>query len=285
MAASSRAQALVDLYAKHPLREETILGRIEQQRGTLDGITELDLAHDSVTEITDQNHVGGVASVVGLAVRAGIDSRTRVLDIGAGLGGSARCLAALFGARVDGVELSPLRSADADRLTRRVQLEDLVSIVCGDAMAMDFPAHKYDVVWGQGAWMHIADTPLLMRRVAGALVEGGRVAFEEARLAGTPRSEAEAETVAALERLWGGRFLTRDVWMTAMTAAGFERISVDDLTPDFVAHFERLTAIAQSTGAALYPAHETAAFGRAIALANSGVIAYSRFVGHRSALP
>ena len=57
-------ERLLEIYATHPLREETILARIARQRGTLEGATELDLAHDSLTEITDQNHVGGVASVI-----------------------------------------------------------------------------------------------------------------------------------------------------------------------------------------------------------------------------
>lgn len=271
-------QALLDLYAKHPLREETILARIVRQRGTTDGITELDLAHDSLTEITDQNHVGGLAAVVQLGLRAGIQAGSRVLDVGSGLGGSARCLAHLFGCRVHGVDLSPLRAADAESLTRRVNLEHLVTSLCGDVLAVDLPARHFDVVLGQGAWMHIADITSLFDRLAATLVPDGCIAFEEACLVRPPKSDEEARLLVDLERLWGGRFLTRETWTDAMAAAGCGVVALDDLTRDFVVHFDRLIAIAGSQGASLYPAHETAAFEQATALATSGVIGYWRFV-------
>lgn len=275
-------QALIEVYAKHPLREDTILARIERQRGTLDGITELDLAHDSVDEITDQNHIGGIAAVVQLALRARVTAASRVLDLGAGLGGSARCLAYLFGCRVDGVELSPLRSAEANRLTARVGLGELVACQSGDLLSVEIPPGRYDVVWGQGAWNHISDTVALFDRAARALVRGGRIAFEDAGLVRAPKSGAEAAALAELERLWGGSLRSAETWRGAYAPAGFQTVAIDDLTPDFVRYYERLQAIARRAGEDAYPAHETRAFDQAIMLASSGVIGYTRFVASRS---
>jgi SAM-dependent methyltransferase len=280
-APASRHEALIDVYARHPLREETILARIARQRGTLDGITEIDLAHDSLTGITDQNHVGGIESVVQLALRAGVTTASRVLDVGAGLGGPARCLAHLFGCRVHGVELSPLRCAEANRLTDRVALGDRVTCQCGDFLSVAVPSAQYDVIWGQGAWMHISDTAALFDRAGRAAAPGGRIAFEEACVLAAAASEAEAAALAVLERLWGGRFLSHSAWQTALATAGFETTAIDDLTDAFVVHFERLQTIARTVGAEIYPAHETEAFGLAIKLARSGAIGYSRFVACR----
>ena len=274
-------QTLIDVYARHPLREDTILARIGRQRGTLDGITEIDLAHDTLTEITDQNHVGGIASVVQLALRAGVTAASRVLDIGAGLGGSARCLAHLFGCRVDGVELSPFRCTDANRLTDRVALGHLVTCRCGDILSVEVPPGHYDVIWGQGAWMHIADTAALCDRAARALLPGGRIAFEEACVIRAAASESETGALAELERLWGGTFLSPDAWQSALACAGFQTIAVDDMTREFAIHFERLQTIARTVAAGAYPAHETDAFGHAMTLARAGVIGYSRFVARQ----
>ena len=274
-------QALIDVYARHPLREDTILARIARQRGTLDGISEIDLAHDSLTEITDQNHVGGIASVVQLALRAGVTNASRVLDIGAGLGGSARGLAHLFGCRVDGVELSPSRCAEANHLTDRVALGHLVTCRCGDILSVEVAAGHYDVIWGQGAWTHIADTAALFDRAARALVPEGRIAFEEGCVTRAAESGSEAHALAELERLWGGRFLSNDAWQRALASAGFRTIAVDDLTREFAIHFERLHTIARTFASGAYPAHETDAFGHAITLARAGVIGYSRFVARR----
>ena len=195
-------QALLEIYANHPLREETILARIVRQRGTLEGITELDLAHDSLTEITDQNHVGGVASVAELALRAGIVPTSRALDIGSGLGGPARCLAHLFGCRVEGVELSPLRCGQARSLTVRVGLDQLVRFTCGDVLSVDLPSAAFDVILGQGAWTHIDDASALFQRAAGALAPGGRVAFEEPCFVRAPR-RSETSVMEELEQISG----------------------------------------------------------------------------------
>lgn len=271
-------QTLLDLYAAHPLREGAILDRIRRTRGTLEGITELDLAHDSLTELTDQNHVGGLAAVVQLAVAAGVTDASRVLDLGSGLGGPARALAYLFGCRVHGVELSPLRCAEGASLTARVTLEHLVTWTCGDILAVDLPPHAFDVVYGQGAWIHIADTPHLFERIAAALVPGGRVAFEEGCLARTPRTDSEAHSLAELEQLWGGRFLSREAWESALAGASLHASDLTDLTEMFVSDFERLETIARAQGAGRYPAHETRAFTLAVELARAGVIEYSRVV-------
>ena len=55
---------------------------------------------------SDQDHYGGLAAVEALARRAGIGPGMPVLDVCAGLGGPARFLAARFGARVTGVDLT-----------------------------------------------------------------------------------------------------------------------------------------------------------------------------------
>src|SRR5690348_5281921 len=54
----------------------------------------------------DQFHTRGLAATRELAELAGITAGTSVLDVGSGLGGPARVLAAEFGCRVTGVDLS-----------------------------------------------------------------------------------------------------------------------------------------------------------------------------------
>jgi SAM-dependent methyltransferase len=147
---------------------------------------------------------------------------------------------------------------------------------------VEIPPDRYDVVWGQGAWNHIADAAALFDRAARALVPGGRIAFEDASLAGAPKSEAEAAALAELERLWGGTLRSPVDWQAAYARAGFQTIAIDDLTDAFVAYYERLQMIARIAGQDAYPAHETRAFDQAISLAGAGVIGYTRFVAARS---
>jgi len=54
----------------------------------------------------DQFHTRGVAATAELAKLAGLSADVSVLDVGAGVGGPARFLAATYGCQVTGVDLS-----------------------------------------------------------------------------------------------------------------------------------------------------------------------------------
>ena len=75
----------------------------------------------------DQFHTRGILATAELATAAGIESSTRVLDLGCGIGGPARYLAATFGCKVTGVDLSPSFIDAARYLTERSGLSDRVT--------------------------------------------------------------------------------------------------------------------------------------------------------------
>ena len=124
----------------------------------------------------DQFHVRGVPATEELA--AGLDLRDgeRVLDVGSGLGGPARYLAAVHGCHVTGVELQPDFVAVADELSRRTGLADRTRFVAGDATELPFPPGTSDHAWTQHVTMNIADKDRLYRSVHRAVRPGGRFA-------------------------------------------------------------------------------------------------------------
>ena len=62
----------------------------------------------------DQFHIGGKTATLDLARRAGLQGTERVLDVGGGIGGTARTLAAAYGCAVTVLDLTEEYNASAN---------------------------------------------------------------------------------------------------------------------------------------------------------------------------
>lgn len=122
----------------------------------------------------DQFHTRGIHATAELAGVAGLDPSTRVLDLGCGIGGPARYLAATFGCRVTGVDLSPAFIDAANYLTARCGLSDRITLLAGDALHLPFEDAAFDTVFLQHVAMNIEDRAALYAEVQRILTPGGR---------------------------------------------------------------------------------------------------------------
>ncbi len=127
----------------------------------------------------DHFHTGGMRASRELLDVAKIRPGDRVLDIGAGLGGSARLIASTVDCHVDCIEMSPDYCAGARLLDRLTGLEDRIGVHEGSALALPFADRSFDVVWMQNVGMNIEDKQALYAEIARVLKPGGRYAFQE----------------------------------------------------------------------------------------------------------
>ncbi|MEZ5587975.1 MAG: methyltransferase domain-containing protein [Sedimenticolaceae bacterium] len=127
----------------------------------------------------DHFHTGGFRASRVLQELAQIRAEDRVLDIGAGLAGAARMLAASPGCRVDCIELSPDYCAGAVLLNRLTGLDDRIAVHRCSALELPFADDSFDAVWMQNVGMNIADKRRLYAEVHRVLRPGGRFAFQE----------------------------------------------------------------------------------------------------------
>ena len=178
----------------------------------------------------DQWHYHGTDAIRDAAAFLQIGPRTRVLDVGSGIGGPARFLAHTTGCHVVALELQPDLHAIGLDLTRRCGLDSRVTHVCGDALTHPIMPSSFDAVLSFLAVLHVADRPALLRRFFAALKPGGRTYIEDlcrhqpfaAGDLDEVRTVVHGQTVTSIADYEGD-----------LGAAGFLDIVATDLTPDW----------------------------------------------------
>jgi SAM-dependent methyltransferase len=203
----------------------------------------------------DQFHTRGILATGELAEAARLEPSTRVLDLGCGLGGPARYLAATFGCKVTGVDLSPAFIDAATYLTARCGLSDRVTFEVADGLHLPFDNALFDAVFLQHVAMNIEDRTALYAALHRILSPGGRLVIYDivlrdgdvvypvpwARDASTSFLLTESQTRTALETAGYKAALWRDDTQVAIdwfqTVMGAQPQSVLNLGlvmgPDF----------------------------------------------------
>jgi ubiquinone/menaquinone biosynthesis C-methylase UbiE len=162
---------------------EAYWSRNDLERAILDALaaTGKDVSALTIDDLApaDHFHGGGKPATLRLARLAAPRPGSRVLDVGGGIGGPARTLAAEFGCRVTVVDLTESYVRTGQALTARLGLADRVTHRVGNALDLDMPAGAFDMVWTQNSGMNIADKERLYAGFARVLAPGGLLAIQE----------------------------------------------------------------------------------------------------------
>lgn len=165
----------------------------------------------------DQFHTRGLAATAELANLAGITADMSVLDVGSGVGGPARFLAATYGCRVTGIDLSEPFVHAARYLTQRTGQSEQVSFETASALDLPFDDSRFDVVLLQHVAMNISDRARLYEEIRRVLKPSGRFATFDVVANGNepyyPVPWARTPTTSFL--------LTADATREAIERAGF----------------------------------------------------------------
>jgi SAM-dependent methyltransferase len=235
---------LSEIYRSHPLNKRSILARLERQGIDLREATAWSLAVDPDGEITDQNHSGGAQAVLRLAAASRVTCASYIIDVGAGLGGSARVLAAAFGCAVLGIERDGTRCRDAVELTTLVRLADRVTMVERDALTGAGDIRGANVLWGQSAWVHFPNPEQFLGAWLPAIKDDGRVAMSDAFLLRDPANSDERALIHRLDELWGAHLVPVDGWRSALEGHKCQVVHVRNLTLEATLHFHNLKSAA-----------------------------------------
>ena len=152
---------------------ELIFDALRHAGKEIDALTVDDLAP------MDEFHVRGRDATLELARLVTPTADLEVVDIGCGIGGPSHFLAARFGCRVTGIELTDEYCQVATMLAERTGLSDRVRYRRADATATTPPDESVDLVWTQHASMNIGDKPRLYAEMFRILKPGGRLALHD----------------------------------------------------------------------------------------------------------
>lgn len=186
----------------------------------------------------DQLHGRGIAATRDHAERAKLRKGMEVLDLGCGVGGASRYLAAAIGCRVTGIDLTQQFIDTAIELTRRCGLSG-IEFRQANALKLPFADGSFDHVWCHNVTMNIPDKATFANEVARVLRPGGRFSCSE--LARGPRGELSYPVPWAMDS--SSSFLATPAEMRAfLERAGLRIVDEVDLTGpslEFIAELRR----------------------------------------------
>jgi SAM-dependent methyltransferase len=194
----------------------------------------------------DQFHVRGLAATKELAADLRVEVGASVFDVGCGLGGPARFLAATYGCRVTEIDLSQHFVDIATMLTERAGLMGSVRYRQADALDLPFSDATFDHAWTQHVAMNIADRGRLYGRISRVLKPGGRLAIYDV-VAGDGRPLVFPVPWAREPEI--SFLLAPDEMRTALSRGGFVEVSWADKTDTAIRWFaEQQAARRSATG-------------------------------------
>ena len=127
----------------------------------------------------DAFHIRGRDASRELAALARLDAKHRVLDVGSGIGGSARYLAAEYGCHVTGIDLTEEYCSVATLLSERCGLAARTSFRAASALELPYADASFDVAWTEHVQMNIADKARFYGEIRRVLVAGGKLLFHD----------------------------------------------------------------------------------------------------------
>jgi len=201
-----------------------ICAAVKRDGVALDAITIADLA------LVDEFHVGGRAATVRLCELLAITADDEVLDLGCGIGGLARHVAATTGSHVTGIDLTAEYVETAADLTALVGLAELVSFRQGSVTALPFADDSFDVATQLHVGMNIADKPALFGEVARVVRPGGRFGIYDIVIASDAPESSLTFPVPWASEPATSHLARADTYVEGLRAAGFEVTAINDRT-------------------------------------------------------
>jgi SAM-dependent methyltransferase len=181
----------------------------------------------------DHLHGRGYLATQDLTALLDPQAGEQILDIGSGLGGPARWIAARYGCAITGVDLTPEYCDAARELNAACGLSERVTIYQGSALDLPLPDARFDRAYSHNAIMNIGDKARVYREAFRVLKPGGRLVLLHVNAG--PNGVVQRFPVGWASVPENSFLATHDETRRDLGAAGFEIVTFRDATEANVA--------------------------------------------------
>ncbi|MFO7776714.1 MAG: methyltransferase domain-containing protein [Candidatus Hydrogenedentota bacterium] len=161
----------------------------------------------------------------------------KVIDVGAGFGGSARYIAKTYGCEVVALNLSEAEN-ERDRQKNKEQgLDHLVTVVDGNFENLPYENQSFDIVWCQDSFLHSADRGKVIEEVARVLKPGGEFIFTDPMQAD---DAPEDKLQPIYDRINLSSMGSPSFYRQKAKQCGLSEVEFEELTPQLTHHYARV---------------------------------------------
>jgi ubiquinone/menaquinone biosynthesis C-methylase UbiE len=180
-----------------------------------------------------------------MLANAGINSGSRVLDLGCGNGNTATWLCRTTGAYVTGIDLSGVRIANAvESLKDHPDLADRLEFHKASATELPFADGTFSHVWSQATIYHIPDKGKTLQEAHRVLQPGGTMVFDD--LTKPKRDISQDARTFVYDRLLFDTDFNFYSYMEALRDTGFRVLEARDLSAHLARSYTCLSEMAAS---------------------------------------
>ena len=175
----------------------------------------------------DQLHYHGTDAIDIFIEKLEINEKTKILDVGSGIGGPARYLADKTGAEITAIELQSDQNNLAKDLTKKCGLSNKINHICGDILDYDFKNQTFDAVVSWLTLYHIANHEILLKKLFDLLNPNGFFYTEDI----TSRINlSDADRKEIKKEIYGIHLPYFDNYISNLEQNGFKLIFSEDMS-------------------------------------------------------
>lgn len=187
----------------------------------------------------DEFHIGGRAASIHFLDKMELTTSQTILDVGCGLGGSARFAAKTYGAHIHGIDLTPEYVETGQVLCDWVGLSDRISLRQGSALALPCEDESLDGAYMMHVGMNIEDKPALFSEIFRVLKPGSKFGIYDIMSTGQTPPVYPVPWATTSDASW---LAAPEQYREALEGTGFEVIGEDNRRDFAIAFFKKMKA-------------------------------------------